>query len=145
MPIAYTDTRVSFYQDTVTNNHTAFTPGNSMNVQQFCTLMNIECVVDHASPKDYDKFKFKLLSAYTGLNKVLATQGIYVESSDYSTMFNILGGEEAEAKVSRYRQKARTNAFSAGNLHDGIRTFGSRWESMSPDEQSAASGTSFSR
>lgn len=137
MPIPHTIGSAAFYHNVIEENQEHFQEGNVITAEQLCEMVNIEYENDFPTPYHYETFKFSLISSYTKLNKILTTRGLYLKSHKYCSYFFVLGSEDAERVVSNYKKKAKANVFAGARLEQGVSAFGSRWNRMSEEEQSA--------
>lgn len=117
----------------ITANKNVFAQGNTFTAEWLNE--NMAWLVPNLKKKHPPlKHALHQVKAYTTLNKVLATRGLYIKASNYYSTFTILPKETTIKKANQYSFEANTKLIASNNLHAGINRYNSKWRKPSKNQ-----------
>ena len=119
----------------ITANKKTFKQGNTIPAYDLCDWFSISKpittrVSSAVTSANIQRHNLQKLSAYTSLNRILATRGICLKSTNYGQAYEVLDADATETKVSRLHSTASSKAVAAMNLAAGIKEGRGKWRKL---------------
>ena len=108
--------RLLKYNDIITRNKRLFKPGCVFYREELAAFFGILDIESEGDYKKIHRSNLKLVQLQTELNLLMREKGLYIQSSDYYSQFEIVNQTRTKSTVVRYSSEVDINSYCTTRL-----------------------------
>jgi hypothetical protein len=114
--------RLLDYNQIIVNNMSQFTSGSVLSRKKFVKLFNLKDIKNKGSYAKVHRSNLRLLKAQVEINQLMRESGLYIQSRDYYTSFQVLEKDSTKKAILRYSAEVDTNTACTNRLEDTMKS-----------------------